>query len=153
MELDIKAAIEKNLPNAVGEVLQKRLVQAENDAAALSKMREIYAIMEKSLETAKASIKSDDERAKDIKKLQDAARDAKVATDDKRIVEMIEKHAAEKVSLMQSIINTVFTNARLKNTILENATIPFAVPGYNGGSPYVTNGISTKTTTTDSEQP
>jgi hypothetical protein len=153
MEADIKAAIEKNLPSAVGELLQKRLVKADEDAKQLERVQAHNQTLAKKVSDLEAVIKSDEERVGQIKKLQDSIELAKATTHDKYIVELIEKHANEKVELVKSIVNTVFANARLKSTVMENAQIVNMIPGTNGSCGYTTTTPTTSTTVTETEQP
>ena len=153
MEADIKAVIEKSLPSAVGDVLKARLVKADEDAKQLERVQAHNQTLSKRVSDLEAVIKSDEEREGRIKTLHDAAHAAKVATDDKRIVEMMEAHANEKVKLMQSIINTVFANAKLKSTVMENSQIVNMIPGTNGSCGYTTTTPTTSTKVIETEQP
>lgn len=47
MEEEFKVIIEKNLPAQVGEALQKRLLQADEDAASVKRLRETVADLQK----------------------------------------------------------------------------------------------------------
>jgi hypothetical protein len=153
MEADIKAAIEKNLPSAVGDILQKRLAKADEDAKQLERVQAHNQTLAKKVSDLEAVIKSDEERVGQIKKLQDSIELAKATTNEKRIVEMIEKHANEKVELVKSIVNTVFANARLKSTIMENGQVVTLVPGTNGSCGYTNTTPTSSTKTIETEQP
>jgi predicted RNase H-like nuclease (RuvC/YqgF family) len=150
MEAEIRAAIEKSLPSAVGDVLKKRLEQAEQLAAKLESTQAHNQTLAKKVSELEATIKSDEERTGQIKKLQESIALAKTTTDDKRIVDMIEKHANEKVDLVKSLFTTVFANAKLKSTVLENSQVSQVVPGTGGGY-YTTTTPVTSTKTTETE--
>jgi DNA-directed RNA polymerase beta subunit len=150
MEAEIRAAIEKSLPAAVGDVLKKRLEQAEQLATQLERVQAHNQTLAKKVSDLEATIKSDDEREVRIKKLQECIEQAKAATDDRRIVDMIEMHANEKVKLMQSLVTTVFSNAKLKSTVIENSQVPQVCNSPGGGNYTITNPVtSTKTTETE----
>ena len=153
MEADIKAVIEKSLPSAVGDVLKARLVKADEDAKQLERVQAHNQTLSKRVSDLEAVIKSDEEREGRIKNLQAAIQQAKDTTHDKAIVELIEKHANEKVDLVKSIVNTVFSNARLKSTVMENSQIVNMIPGTNGSCGYTTTTPTTSTKVTETEQP
>ena len=151
LELDIKAAIQKSLPSAVGDVLQKRLAKADEDAKQLERVQAHNQTLAKKVADLEATIKSDEEREGRIKKLQEAVELAKSTTHDKQIVEMIEKHADEKVKLVLSVVSTVFSNAKLKSVVMENGQTVHMIPGVNGSCGYTSTTPTTSTKTTETE--
>ncbi len=157
MEADIKAAIEKNLPSAVGDVLRKRLDEADKVAAELAATKAKLDKTQDALNTAtKLMVEKEDldKRAIGITVKEAALAKAELELNArKEVYELHKSYAAEAVKQMERVVLAVFANARLKSSVLENGTVAVPMPGYNGGSGYVATQGVTSTKTTETEVP
>lgn len=141
--LDIQTAIEKNLSAEVGEILKRRLEQAESDSKKVIDLRQLVEGLKNQVENLQNQVKSQEAIEQRIAVAQAAERAALGATTLKAIVELKEAHAKERVADMRSIVLAVFANNQFKYTTMENGSLPGGCDQY--GNPRTTGYSRTST--------
>lgn len=151
MNQEIRDAIERNLPQALGSALQDRLKKAGDDAAEVQRLRgvvqekdaKIVSLMAETadLNNQLARHESLDKREADIAKRE---RDA--------------ENASLKIQLEAAQVNATFArgvalglvrNIEYRNSVHRSESGSLPVPGSNGGYPTTMPTQSTVTTTTE----
>ena len=138
IEKDLQEVISKNLPQAIGELLQRRLVQADRDAARVSEFGAIISANDKRIssltnEVTELMNKLDEHAAIDQREAAVSAR------------EIAAEIEALKVQLAAAQTNTQFAkdvamglvrNSEYRNTVFttDNTTTPLMREGYQIGS-------------------
>ena len=115
MTNDIKEAISKNLPAAVGTELKKRLEQAEADEKDLKRYKEMYPQREKELAEARTEL---DKRRSEDRAMQ--GRENAVAVREKEVqkLELTAQFEKEKTCLVLGMFHTVFQNRVVREKAL-----------------------------------
>jgi beta-glucosidase-like glycosyl hydrolase len=136
LDKDVQEAINKNLSKEVGTILQERLQKADQlelENAELKRNLEAAIATRNKLQELNQTAEALDKR-----RLLLNEKEAAIAMRE-AVVNLREKHADEKVSLMRGVVQDVFANSRLKYS--ETSSFPMQVS--NGG--YTTQVSTTRT--------
>lgn len=143
MEHEFKAIIEKNLPAQVGDVLKKRLEQADKDAADLSTARKANEDAVKKIDDLNKQIadyKKFDERNSALEAREKACeiqeRDLKVKT-----LEYQLQSEKDKTVFAQGLALGLVRNTEFKRTVFDTKNGPEGVDQY-GNTRYVTHAVN-----------
>jgi hypothetical protein len=145
----VQEAINKNLPAEIGVHLQKRLKQAELDAAALAAAaRENVAALEKRVQTEETQNRRQrelEEREKKLvdeqEKLREANRELKHTLE---LAKIRQECAERRTDDLKEVVETVFRAPMTKEMMVNTKTTPIICQ--NGGNAYQT-GSATETHT------
>lgn len=145
MEKEIKEIIEKNLPAHVGDVLQKRLTQADVDATTVKQQAAIIAINVKTIEELNARVKQEEEL---VSMRNNIAEREKTVAEKERVQEIANLQcqlAAEKdkSDFVKTLALGLVRNTEYRKTVFDNES----QAGYSNGTNYVQPGNITKTLT------
>ena len=121
MEQDIRDAIEKNLPATVGDVLKKRLTEADSDRRALESASEDVARLRSENEVLKAECDAFNKRWVDINKREAAVASREQAAD---LVECKISGATQRANDVFRLAEIVFRNPTLKYSRSESGVRP-----------------------------
>ena len=115
MKKDIKEAIEKNLPQAVGEELRERLEKADEDASTLKDLRAAHERHTKQIREMEAEARGFHERkgALDLFEEELIKREKDITT-----LELTARFETEKRELVHSMFNQVFSNRIVREDVL-----------------------------------
>lgn len=143
MEHEFKAIIEKNLPAQVGDVLKKRLEQADKDAADLSTARKANEDAVKKIDDLNKQIadyKKFDERNSALEAREKACeiqeRDLKVKT-----LEYQLQSEKDKTVFAQGLALGLVRNTEFKRTVFDTKNGPEGVDQY-GNTRYATHTVN-----------
>ena len=132
MDQEVKAAIEKNLPSAVGDVLKKRLEQAERDAQERDSYKGKCARLEAQVQRTEGERTTWREKALAYEGREDA-----LVKREKEIqkLELTAQFEREKTTLVQTMFNTVFQNRIVReNALVTRETVTRNEYGSGGSS-------------------
>lgn len=118
---EIQQVIEKNLPKHVGDVLQKRLSQADLDAEALKKANEQIKSLHETLNQtqnllrdATAKISAYDAKSHELTRREKEVEKLEM---DKKLIEMRAANAEQRVADHKEMMNTVFRVATIRESV------------------------------------
>lgn len=130
---DINAAIAGHLPSAVGEVLRKRLHQADQLEKCAESLRKRLEETEQALSTALAKVAAagavDARLAKADAREHEIEGAAEAVALREAIISLRETHARERVDDMRSLTQAVFANNHYKYQVQSQVMTATPVPG------------------------
>jgi len=148
LEQDVLKAVEEHLPAQIGNVLRKRLEEAEGLKARLEDSEAKRIDIKKNMDQFIA----ENDELKELKNTR-AALDQKdrELTDREKACEHREKcceireaHATEKVTLVRGVVQDVFRNNVIKTSVYGGRDVPDGRPGYEGMSSRVNHDETTE---------
>lgn len=124
---ELMEAVDKNLPQMVGDQLKARLVKADADAKEASKVPGLEAELSK----AKDTIRANEQKVAAVTGREEKATQRELVVDlREKLMELKEKHAQERVQEMRGVVDSVFANSRFKYQETYNHYTP---QGSHGG--------------------
>lgn len=151
---EIQQVIEKNLPKHVGDVLQKRLTQADLDAEALKKAEEqikqlqgTLAKTQEDLRDAARRLSEYDAKSHELTHREKAVEKLEL---EKQLIEMRAANAEQRVADHKDMMNTVFRVATIRESVYTNTHENENADTYNTNSKHRSKTVDvTKNTTTE----
>jgi hypothetical protein len=131
LELDIQAAIEKNLSAEVGATLKKRLEIAEGDARRIVELRKLNEELKGQVEALSATIIKAGDLDKKFQELVKTNAEVEKKLIRAEIIALKEEHAKERVAEMRGLVSLVFQNNQFKYNLTDNGYLP--IPSGQGG--------------------
>jgi len=130
---DLKKVISENLPEQVGKALKARLQEADEDKKNLESTRiqlKTLTINHEVLLNKNRAYEELNTREKELNNL------GMELTIRERVIVISEKHAEEKVNLIQGLVKSVFENRQITRVQYMDATLNGMPPDRNGVTPY-----------------
>ena len=126
---EIYKAIEAGLPQLTGQALKKRLEQAEADAEGLVRLNKVVATQANHIKELESKLKDAQDTSYRIARLEQGEEELALEQiqlkADRRVVDLISKHASERVADHQKMVELIFRSPVKKTT----TSTPLVVPG------------------------
>lgn len=150
---DLNASIEKNLPAQIGEVLRKRLQQAEIDAKKVTSLTEDVKYYQETLDAVNKKLVSQQELERKEENV--AAKLLDLDTRERNIkIQILETQLTEankRADISKELVTLVFKNPTYKTTEFNsiNKNVPYNTSGYTQYNNESTSESKTTTKETD----
>lgn len=136
IQIELNEVIKKNLPQAMGEVLRKRLEQADKDAADVAKLTESSDRLQVAYRNLSDQLQAAEEKLKIHKTLDDrhAELNSRELRLDMAILQIKLDEMTKSRDFAASVTMGLVKNTEFRKTVFESGSEHIPVPGNPGGN-------------------